>query len=196
MFAIQKVQPLKMNLLSNIVFITAKSVSTEQCFVKPYNIVALIGLIAIYNFVTHYINNLQRNYIFSSASTSQVMKKNKLSNAPSPNTSPIPYRKSYNEEVISIGLDSSYPDITDGLKSSNDSNVQPSNLSKSMISPRSRNEYETIDKRKSRGGYGDDTRDPEYETIPADTMDKSVQIKNRLSSSSTAGIHTYRSALA
>lgn len=128
------------------------------------------------------------------------MKKNKLSNAPSPNTSPIPYRKSYNEEVLSSGFVGSQPDIGAALKLTNESDPQSllsSNLSKSMISPRSRNEYETIDKRKSRGGYDDDTRDPEYETIPADVVEKSVQTTNRLSASSTAGIHTtFRPALA
>lgn len=126
------------------------------------------------------------------------MKKNKLSNAPSPNTSPIPYRKSYNEEALSNSFVGSHPDIGAALKSYTDSDPQPSsNLSKSMISPRSRNEYETIDKRKSRGGYDDDTRDPEYETIPADVIEKNVKhTTNRMTTSSTAGIHTFRPALA
>lgn len=127
------------------------------------------------------------------------MKKNKLSNAPSPNTSPTPYRKSYNDEVQSSSFVGSHPDIGSVLKSTVESDPQPlitSNLSKSMISPRSRNEYETIDNRNSRGGYEDDTRDPEYETIPADAIVKNVHSTKRISTSSTAGIHTFRPTLA
>lgn len=118
------------------------------------------------------------------------MKKNKLSNAPSPNTSPVPYRKSYNEDhkPTSIG---SHPDIAADTTAAITNPI--SNLSKSMIATRSANEYETIDKRKSRGGYDDDSRDPEYETIPADAA--IAKSSNRMSSSSTAGIHTYRPAI-
>lgn len=127
------------------------------------------------------------------------MKKNKLSNAPSPNTSPIAYRKSYNDDAVSSAFVGSHPDIGAALNSAHDPDAPASiasNLSKSMISPRSRNEYETIDKRKSRGGYDDDSRDPEYETIPADK--KAAANTNRLSSSSssTAGIQNFRPALA
>lgn len=129
------------------------------------------------------------------------MKKNKLSNAPSPNTSPVPYRKSYIEDhKRSSGFVGSHSDIAAAVKPLGDHTDSPANtmssLSKSMIATRSTNEYETIDKRKSRGGgYDDDTRDPEYETIPADKADAKNSSSNRLSSSSTAGIHNYRPAV-
>lgn len=103
----------------------------------------------------------------------KVMKKNKLSNAPSVNTSPVPIRKTLNDpQRQSVFL--SDPDIAVETTS-------PEPLSKSMnaasalhsfhsAQSNATNEYETIDKRRARNSSSnyDSKNDPCYETIPAD----------------------------
>lgn len=111
------------------------------------------------------------------------MKKNKLSNAPSQNTSPVPYRKSYNDVLTAERqiMFASDPDIN--ISAADRIVASPSDaLSKSVYIPstvgtlskppamvglgRADNDYETIDKRRSRSNSYD-TKDPGYETIPA-----------------------------
>lgn len=96
------------------------------------------------------------------------MKKNKLSNAPSQNTSPVPYRKSFQDILSRPSLYLSDPDINldeDALSTrSNDRN------STAFVgTTTARNDYETIDKRRQqhRGSNYDDQKDHGYETIPA-----------------------------
>lgn len=111
------------------------------------------------------------------------MKKNKLSNAPSQNTSPVPYRKSYNDVLTADRqmMFASEPDITisaadiivagpsDALSKSvhipSTAGTAPS-TTPSILLGRADNDYETIDKRRSRSNSYD-TKDPGYETIPA-----------------------------
>lgn len=102
------------------------------------------------------------------------MKKNKLSNAPSQNTSPVPYRKSYNDTTSGErqNLFASDPDITVTIASvpvAAPAAAASDALSKSAYLAPGRstdNDYETIDKRRSRSNSYD-TKDPGYETIPA-----------------------------
>lgn len=143
------------------------------------------------------------------------MKKNKLSNAPSQNTSPVPYRKSYNDTIGSErqNIFASDPDITVTI-ANNASNIplnttQPASgdtLSKSvhLTSGTGRttdNDYETIDKRRSRSNSYD-TKDPGYETIPANKINAekghqspptdiaAVESFEKSRSSAPAGIYT------
>lgn len=103
----------------------------------------------------------------------KVMKKNKLSNAPSENTSPVPFRKSLNDQQRQ-NVFLSDPDIAHAI-------LIPDQLSKSMhatsginttktIQSNADNNYETIDKRRARSSTSnyDSKNDPGYETIPAD----------------------------
>lgn len=118
------------------------------------------------------------------------MKKNKLSNAPSQNTSPVPYRKSYNDAAgagdrqmmfasdpelaigpIVIGTNERGSDALSKSmhatsSSSGGGQLPLSNKPLALIGARSDNDYETIDKRRSRSNSYD-TKDPGYETIPA-----------------------------
>lgn len=105
----------------------------------------------------------------------KVMKKNKLSSAPSENTSPVPFRKVLNDQQQqrqSVFL--SDPDIAHEVN-------LPESLSKSMhaspgksslksVQLNEDNDYETIDKRRARSSNAnyDSKNDPAYETIPAD----------------------------
>lgn len=114
----------------------------------------------------------------------KVMKKNKLSTAPSENTSPVPIRKILTEQQTlqqqqppptqrqSVFL--SDPDIAHEIN-------LPESLSKSMHASPGKNsiksaqlnddnDYETIDKRRTRSSSSnyDSKNDPGYETIPAD----------------------------
>lgn len=113
----------------------------------------------------------------------KVMKKNKLSTAPSENTSPVPIRKVLNEQPPpqptlqqsqrqSVFL--SDPDIAHEMN-------LPETLSKSIHASPGKNsiksaqlnddnDYETIDKRRTRSNSSnyDSKNDPGYETIPAD----------------------------
>lgn len=103
----------------------------------------------------------------------KVMKKNKLSNAPSENTSPVPFRKSFNDQQRQ-NVFLSDPDIAHEL-------TVPDHISKSMHASPGKNsiknlqsiagnDYETIDKRRARSSTSnyDTKNDPAYETIPAD----------------------------
>lgn len=105
----------------------------------------------------------------------KVMKKNKLSAAPSENTSPVPFRKMLNEQQQRQSVFLSDPDIAHEI------NIPDTELSKSMhaspgktsiksIQMNDDNEYETIDKRRTRSTSSnyDSKNDPGYETIPAD----------------------------
>lgn len=123
----------------------------------------------------------------------KVMKKNKFSAAPSENTSPVPFRKVLNDQQPpppqqqqqqqqrqSVFL--SDPDITQ-------TNV-PESMSKSMHASPGKssinedNEYETIDKRRTRSNSSnyDTKNDPGYETIPADLPGANKPNSNRNSS--------------
>lgn len=114
----------------------------------------------------------------------KVMKKNKLSSAPSENTSPVPLRKVIDQQQQqrqSVFL--SDPDIAHEIN-------LPDSLTKSMqVSPGKNsvksvqlsdvNNYETIDKRRamsSNSNY-DSKNDPGYETIPADLPGNSASNK-------------------
>lgn len=100
------------------------------------------------------------------------MKKNKLSNAPSQNTSPVPYRKSYNDSVVVVDLPHlphHPPAITLPAVPTVDSVT--SALSRSLYVGGGSNDYETIDQRKigsSSSHSQQHSKDPEYETIPGD----------------------------
>lgn len=101
----------------------------------------------------------------------KVMKKNKLSNAPSENTSPVPYRKALNEQRQSVFL--SDPDIAHEINLSDGLNKVHASPGKNSIKSAQLsidNEYETIDKRRVRTSSSnyDSKNDPGYETIPAD----------------------------
>lgn len=105
------------------------------------------------------------------------MKKNKLSNVPSQNTSPVPYRKSLNDENDDgPNVFASDPDITKTNR------ILPEFLTKSLYSSPGKanhinndnlksttviidNNYETINKRHGRT-HSYDSKDPGYETIP------------------------------
>lgn len=103
----------------------------------------------------------------------KVMKKNKLSNAPSVNTSPVPFRKMLNDpQRQSVFL--SDPDIaveTTPLEPlSKSMNAASAIQSIKSAQLNATNEYETIDKRRARNSSSnyDSKNDPGYETIPAD----------------------------
>lgn len=87
------------------------------------------------------------------------MKKNKLSNAPSQNTSPVPYRKSYNDAQHTIGPVPTVDNVTSALSRS-------MRLSINNSSNSTNNDYEAIPK------------DPEYETIPADVVNATSTHRN------------------
>lgn len=111
----------------------------------------------------------------------KVMKKNKLSNAPSQNSSPILQRKQEGGGVSELLL--SDPDISQdaNLAELIQSSVQSSPIKRSSkVSPatvtvlgaattvkNADNNYETIDKRRGRSNSFDN-KDPGYETIPGD----------------------------
>lgn len=145
------------------------------------------------------------------------MKKNKLSNAPSQNTSPVPYRKSYND-VLTAERQTMFASDPDINISGGDRIVASTSdaLSKSVHIPstigtlsktpavalgRADNDYETIDKRRSRSNSYD-TKDPGYETIPAnkqnitsdvynvDTVAASKQTNDNARASASTGIYT------
>lgn len=108
----------------------------------------------------------------------KVMKKNKLSNAPSVNTSPVPFRRTLNDPQRQSVFRSD-PDIaietspSEPLsKSMNAASAIQSIKSAQLIAT---NEYETIDKRKVRNSSSnyDSKNDPGYETIPADQPNSS-----------------------
>lgn len=113
----------------------------------------------------------------------KVMKKNKLSNAPSNNTSPVPYRKALNERQ-SVFL--SDPDIThelnlaDGLNKNIHDSRSPGKNSIKSAQLSVDNEYETIDKRRARSSTSnyDAKNDPNYETIPADLPENAANKQN------------------
>lgn len=101
----------------------------------------------------------------------KVMKKNKLSSAPSENTSPVPFRKSLADQQQRQSVFLSDPDIAHEVN-------LPESLSKSMHASPGKssvksvqlsedNEYETIDKRRARSSNSnyDSKNDPGYETI-------------------------------
>lgn len=146
------------------------------------------------------------------------MKKNKLSNAPSQNTSPVPYRKSYNDVLTAERklMFASDPDINISAVADRIVAGPSEALSKSVHMPstagthsktaavtlgRADNDYETIDKRRSRSNSYD-TKDPGYETIPAnkkkinavahsvDTVAASEQTNDNARASASTGIYT------
>lgn len=123
----------------------------------------------------------------------KVMKKNKLSNLPA-DTSPPQFRKLYNDQLNAQNAFLSDPDLSHGiaLVDSMERSAGPStNTSPEKIAASySVNDYETIDKRHTRGNlpnYSAKT-DPAYETIPADlqrTTTKSNVSRNILGRVST-----------
>lgn len=122
----------------------------------------------------------------------KVMKKNKLSNAPSQSTSPVPNRKTLPNdshqmtERQSVFL--SDPDIAHEIALADSKSVHASPSKNSIKSTKidvEDNNYETIDKRRTRSSnanYGD-SKDPGYETIPADKPNNAA-IRNNLSRAS------------
>lgn len=110
----------------------------------------------------------------------KVMKKNKLSNVPSQNTSPVPYRKSLHESKMdrhSVFL--SDPDIAceinlpDALSKSVHASPGKNSIKSSQMPVD--NNYETIDKRRARSSNSAyDSKDPGYETIPADKINIAI----------------------
>lgn len=109
----------------------------------------------------------------------KVMKKNKLSTAPSENTSPVPIRKVLSEQQPSQqpqrqSIFLSDPDIAhesnlpDALSKS--IHTSPGKNSNKSAQINDDNDYETIDKRRTRSSSSnyDSKNDPGYETIPAD----------------------------
>lgn len=122
----------------------------------------------------------------------KVMKKNKLSNAPSQNTSPVPKRKTLPSNDAhqlsdrqSVFL--SDPDIAHEIALADCSSTHGSPSKNSMKSTQiaEDNNYETIDKRRARSSnanYGD-SKDPGYETIPADKPNNAAK-RNNLSRAS------------
>ncbi|XP_037029805.1 uncharacterized protein LOC119069772 [Bradysia coprophila] len=97
----------------------------------------------------------------------KVMKKNKLSNAPSQNTSPVPYRKSFQDILSRPSLYLSDPDINldeDALSTRSNDRNSTAFVGTTTV----RNDYETIDKRRQHRNINyDDQKDHGYETIPA-----------------------------
>lgn len=106
----------------------------------------------------------------------KVMKKTKLSNAPSQNTSPLPYRKSLNDSD-SGGMFLSDPDISRELllqdMLSKSVHASPGKNSVRSAHGTVDNDYETIDKRRARSSNCHyDQKDPGYETIPGEKIVK------------------------
>lgn len=127
----------------------------------------------------------------------QVMKKNKLSNAPSQNTSPVPYRKSFQDITSRPNLFLSDPDINldeDALSTRSIVHMPNDRNSTAFVGTTIRNDYETIDKRRHRGSNYDDQKDHGYETIPAAGANQNVAgddvDSHRPRSSAPAGIYT------
>lgn len=128
------------------------------------------------------------------------MKKNKLSNAPSQNTSPVPYRKSFQDILSRPSLYLSDPDINldeDALSTRSTDR----NSTAFVGTTTARNDYETIDKRRQqhRGSNYDDQKDHGYETIPASGSSQTTTTtvvsndgveQHRTRSSAPAGIYT------
>lgn len=116
----------------------------------------------------------------------KVMKKNKLSNAPSQNTSPVPTRKALPNDAQQIAERQSVflsdPDIAHeiALADSKSVHASPSKSSTKSTQIVEDNNYETIDKRRTRSSnanYGD-SKDPGYETIPADKPGNAAKRNN------------------
>lgn len=123
----------------------------------------------------------------------KVMKKNKLSNLPA-DTSPPQFRKLYNDQLNAQSAFLSDPDLSHAISLVDSMERSPgpsTNTSPEKIGASySINDYETIDKRHTRGSlpnYSAKT-DPAYETIPADlqrTTTKSNVSRNILGRVST-----------
>lgn len=127
------------------------------------------------------------------------MKKNKLSNAPSQNTSPVPYRKSFQDITSRPSLFLSDPDINLDEDALCTRSIGPNDRnSTAFVGTTLRNDYETIDKRRHRN-Y-DDQKDHGYETIPAASGsnqnaaapidDEVAEAQHRARSSAPAGIYS------
>lgn len=107
----------------------------------------------------------------------KVMKKNKLSSVPSQNTSPLPFRKSMNEAITDRqSVFMSDPDIAREVNLpealSRSLHASPGKSSTKSVQISADNNYETIDMRRTRSSNAnyDDSKDPGYETIPADKI--------------------------
>lgn len=125
------------------------------------------------------------------------MKKNKLSNAPSQNTSPVPYRKSFQDITSRPNLFLSDPDINfeeDALCTRSNAHMPNDRNSTAFVGTTFNNDYETIDKRRHRGSNYDDQKDHGYETIPASSNQTAVNDdsaeQHRSRSSAPAGIYS------
>lgn len=124
------------------------------------------------------------------------MKKNKLSNAPSQNTSPVPYRKSFQDITSRPSLFLSDPDINLDEDALSTRSIVPNDRnSTAFVGTTLRNDYETIDKRRHRISNYDDQKDHGYETIPASGSNQTVAVDDveqhsRSRSSAPAGIYS------
>lgn len=116
----------------------------------------------------------------------KVMKKNKLSSAPSQSTSPVPNRKTLPSDAQPImdrrSVFLSDPDIAHeiALADSKSVHASPNKNGTTSIPIVEDNNYETIDKRRTRSSnanYGD-SKDPGYETIPADKPNNASKRNN------------------
>lgn len=125
----------------------------------------------------------------------KVMKKNKLSNAPSQSTSPVPKRKTLPNDAQQLtdrqSVFLSDPDIANeiALADSISAHGSPSKNSMKSTQIAEDNNYETIDKRRARSSnanYGD-SKDPGYETIPADKPNNAAKRNNMSRASAPPG---------
>lgn len=124
----------------------------------------------------------------------KVMKKNKLSSVPSQHTSPLPFRKSMNEAITDRqSVFMSDPDIAREVNLpealSRSLHASPGKSSTKSVQISADNNYETIDMRRTRSSHAnyDDSKDPGYETIPADKInanDGATSAKRNLSRAS------------
>lgn len=114
----------------------------------------------------------------------KVMKKTRLSNAPSQNTSPVAQRKSMhdtNDNGTVTYL--SNPDVSrEHFMSellSQSMHASPGKNSARSVHAAVDNDYETIDKRRARSSNCHyDQKDPGYETIPGDKLEATTKSKS------------------
>ncbi|XP_058839814.1 serine-rich adhesin for platelets-like isoform X1 [Topomyia yanbarensis] len=102
----------------------------------------------------------------------KVMKKNKLSKAPSQNSSPVPPRKEGTALLADVEQFLSDPELTQ-LNGSSSLHGSPSKKPLPTIS--SGNDYETLEKNPSRHHHHHrQQQDPGYETIPGDSISNTM----------------------
>ncbi|XP_065095716.1 uncharacterized protein LOC135717514 isoform X2 [Ochlerotatus camptorhynchus] len=103
----------------------------------------------------------------------KVMKKNKLSKAPSQNSSPVPLRKDGTALLADAEQFLSDPELTQ-LNGSGSLHGSPSKKPLPVIN--SGNDYETLDKKQIRH-HSQQQQDPGYETIPGDSANSKAELR-------------------